>query len=132
MKNGVSELPLFIRARGVWLSKVSFLLCLSDHPVRLDEREGVEALKYQCLCGLRGFGRGRKSKVGFSRKFTFFHVVRHKMAYKMAYRIKKMAYKLYCKERGLPCCYVNHITMGSALFFCSSKSFIMTSRRSGR
>ena len=29
MKNGVSELPLFIRARGVWLSKVSFLLLAS-------------------------------------------------------------------------------------------------------
>ena len=76
------------------------ILCISDHPVRLDGRERLKALKYQCLCGSQGFGRGRKSKSGFSRKFTYFHVVRQKMAYKMAYRIKKMAYRQHSKNEG--------------------------------
>ena len=79
MKNGAPELPLFIRAQGVWLSKVSFLLRLSNNSVRLDEREGVEVLKYQCLCGSRGFGEWVKPKGGFSRKITYFHFLHQKM-----------------------------------------------------
>ena len=82
-------------------------------------------MKYQCLCGFAGAGEWRKSTGKISRKITYFHVVRHKMAYKMAYRNKKMAYKLYCKERGKIHSYVNHMTMDSALFFCSLKAIRM-------
>ncbi len=61
---------------------------------------GLKPLKCQCLCGFAGTGEWRKSTGKISRKITYFHVVRHKMAYKMAYRNKKMAYKQHSKNDG--------------------------------
>ena len=78
-------------------------------------------MKYQCLCGFAGAGEWRKSTGKISRKITYFHVVRH-----------KMAYKLYCKERGKIHSYVNHMTMDSALFFCSLKAIRMIIWREDR